>query len=94
MCTSELGENPAACVKGTATGTFSPCVPLFSTSDSDGELSSIEGGGLVGWGGVGVGGISSLSLVLGQCPNLIHGSFRESHAGQTRPPSARRDGEK
>lgn len=37
MCTSELGENPA----GDATGSFLPLVPLFSSSDSDNELSSM-----------------------------------------------------
>lgn len=41
MCTSELGENPADDAMGIPTGSFLPLVPLFSTSDSDSELSSM-----------------------------------------------------
>lgn len=41
MCTSELGENPAADAMGIPAGSFLPLVPLFSTSDSDSELSSM-----------------------------------------------------
>lgn len=41
MCTSELGENPADDAMGIPTSSFLPLVPLFSTSDSDSELSSM-----------------------------------------------------
>lgn len=41
MCTSELGENPADDAMGIPAGSFLPLVPLFSTSDSDSELSSM-----------------------------------------------------
>lgn len=41
MCTSDLGENPADDAMGIPTGSFLPLVPLFSTSDSESELSSM-----------------------------------------------------
>lgn len=41
MFTSDLGENPADDAMGIPTGSFLPLVPLFSTSDSDSELSSM-----------------------------------------------------
>lgn len=41
MCTSEVAENPADCATGTLAASFLPIIPLFSTSDSDSELSSM-----------------------------------------------------
>lgn len=41
LFTSELGENPTDDAMGIPTGSFLPLIPLFSTSDSDNELSSM-----------------------------------------------------
>lgn len=71
MCTSELGENPADDAMGIPAGSFLPLVPLFSTSDSDSELSSM---------------VLSHSLSLSASPvsaELIHRSVLDSKKTQS-----------